>query len=292
MSPNTTIDLHVHTYYSDGQASPAEILYQAVSLGLQTVALTDHDNMHAFEEANAVAQAVGIELIPGVEMTSHWADCPSSERLIKGQDIDILGYFIDPQNEKFQELTRTALADTRARVEECCAHLTKSGYSLDIYDILDENPRYVGAAQIIAALCRKGHSANWNAGLTLFMEHSRMVHSCSQPVEQVIATIHAAGGVAILAHPVTIDCSGGWLQSDHLNQLAAIGLDGLEVYHPRLDHDARRHYLTLAAQFNLLVTGGSDEHGGRGNFPRLGCEPVDYQLLQVLRQRSQIYKAT
>jgi hypothetical protein len=291
MSPNTTIDLHVHTYYSDGQASPAEMLYHAASLGLQTIAITDHDNMHAYQEANAVAQSLGIELVPGIEMTSHWAECPSSERLINGQDINILGYFIDSQNEKLDELINAALEDTHARVEECCSRLTKAGYSLSIFDVEDENPRYIGAAQIIAALCHKRYCTDWNAGLMLFMEHSRMVQPCSRTIEQVITVLHAAGGVTILAHPVSIDCGGGWLGAEYLEQLVAVGLDGLEVYHPRLDHDARQHFLKLAAQFNLLVSGGSDEHGGGGNFPRLGCEPVDYQILQALRQRSLRYRS-
>jgi predicted metal-dependent phosphoesterase TrpH len=290
MSPNTLIDLHVHTYYSDGQASPAELLYHAASLGLKTVAITDHDNMHAFQEASIVAQSLGIELVPGVEMTSHWEECPSPDRSKKGQDINILGYFVDPQDNGFNEFTRIALADSRSRVEECCARLTKAGYPLSIFDVLDENPRYVGAAQMIAALCRKGFSTDWKSGLMLFLEYSRTVHPCSQTVEQVIGAIHAAGGVTILAHPISIDSGSGWLQADQLRTLTEIGLDGLEVYHPRLDYDARQHFLTLANSFNLLVSGGSDEHGGGGTFPRLGCEPLGYQILHAIRQRTLSYR--
>jgi predicted metal-dependent phosphoesterase TrpH len=290
MSPNTTIDLHLHTYYSDGQASPAEILHHAAGMGLQTVAITDHDNMHAFPEAIKVAQSLGIELVPGVEMTSHWDTCPSPDRYINGRDIDILGYFVDPNNDQFNALTRLALSDSRSRVEECCTVLTKAGYPLDIYDVLDENPRYVGAAQIISALCHKGLSTDWKSGLMLFLEYSRQVHPCSQSVKQVIDAIHAAGGVAILAHPISVSCGGGWLPAEQLGHLVDLGLDGLEVYHPRLDYAARQHFLALAKDFDLLVSGGSDEHGGDGHFPRLGCESIEYHILQTIRQRALSYQ--
>ena len=290
MSPNTTFDLHVHTHYSDGLASPAEILHHAAGLGLQTVAITDHDNMHAYPEASTVAQSLGIELVPGVEMTSHWNACPTPDRYINGRDIDILGYFLDPKNDKFEEFTRIALDDSRSRVAECCAYLSKAGYPLDIFDVLDENPRYVGAAQIIATLCRKGLSTDWKSGLMLFLEYSRSVHPCSHSVEQVIAAIHGAGGVTFLAHPISIDCDRGWLSAEHLSTLVDFGLDGLEVYHPRLDYKARQHFLALANAFGLLVSGGSDEHGGGGYFPRLGCESIEYHLLDAIRQRALIYQ--
>jgi 3',5'-nucleoside bisphosphate phosphatase len=105
-------------------------------------------------------------------------------------------------------------------------------------------------------------------------------------VNEIIATIHAAGGVAILAHPTVIQCSGRRLDAAQIGMLVQIGLDGIEVYHHRLNAVARQYYLRLSHQYNLAVSGGSDEHGWPDGFPHLGSQAVTGAMVNELRLRA------
>ncbi len=291
MSPNSTCDLHLHTYYSDGYASPAELLRYAANLGLRTIAITDHDNVNGAHESAYVAEELGLELIPAIEFTSRWFDCLSEQdEETPREDVDVLGYFIDPQDTSFLNFTHAALADIRDRISDCCSRLTEAGYPISIYDVLDENPRYPGAVHLISALWKKGYTNSWSAAFPLFITQWQQVRLSNILLDQVISTIHKAGGVAVLAHPISVNCKSGWLQESQLAQLIDFGLDGLEIYHPRLNAEARAYFKSLATRFNLLVTGGSDEHGWSGGFTRIGNEPLPYSIVQNLKDRSLLIK--
>jgi predicted metal-dependent phosphoesterase TrpH len=276
-------DLHVHTFYSDGQASPAQVLQHATDIGLTAVAITDHDNTRGAREALPIAARLGIELIPAIEFTCRWE--PGL-----GDDIDVLGYFINLESPELQSVEKAALDDIHARVADCCARLTSAGHPITLDDVFAENPRYAGTLQLTFALRRKGYADGWHASFALFMPHWREVRLSRFGIDQIIATIHAAGGAAVLAHPVTVKCHEGWLQAKHVAALVEMGLDGLEVYQHRLDAEARAHFAALARQFDLLITGGSDEHGWHPGFPRMGSEPVTPEMVQALRARSDAHK--
>ncbi len=119
----------------------------------------------------------------------------------------------------------------------------------------------------------------------MFIPHWRQVRLCRTPIDQAIAAIHAAGGLAVLAHPAAIPWRDGPLQAEHVAELVEVGLDGIEIYHFRLDAEARRHFLELAGQFDLVVTGGSDMHGWPTGFDRMGQEPVTPDMVEALRTR-------
>ncbi len=157
MDSHPTVDLHLHTHYSDGRASPAEVLEQAVKLGLTTIALTDHDNARGSREAQPLAEKLGIDLIPAIEFTSLW-DRP--ELCSGDRDIDVLGYLIDLDAPGFQAAERAALADMRDRIAQCCANLSAAGHPLSLQQVLAENPRYPGAIQTISALWHQGHAGS------------------------------------------------------------------------------------------------------------------------------------
>jgi len=287
---NSIIDLHLHTFFSDGCASPAELLNAAVNLGLKVVSITDHDNLNAYPEARHIAARLGLDLIPGIELTSHWI-LPDGSGLapLNGRDVDVLGYYVDAQNEDLNIFTQSALLDLRERMIDACALLTQAGYPISIFDVQDENPRYTGARQLIEALGHKGFGASWNECLALFDSVWPKVRLSCSSIEEVIKIIHQAGGVAVLAHPIAVECTAGWLQSGHIELLTRFGLDGLEVNHPRLDPTARAHFLGLVREFDLIISGGSDEHGGNGLFPRLGSEIIRYEILNSLQARTQRY---
>jgi predicted metal-dependent phosphoesterase TrpH len=289
--PNSSIDLHLHSHYSDGQASPAEIIRHAAEIGLKTISITDHDNLNGWQEAQFIASEVGLDLIPGIEFTARWEGCPKAEQSAgPGQNVDILAYFVNPQDTGLKALCDDLLADLRVRISECCKLMSAAGFPISIFDVSDENPHYPGASQLIRALCRRGHALDWNAAFELFARFWPQVRTSHFTVQEVIQAAHAAGGATVLAHPVVVRCDGYDLLSENdLQSFLEAGLDGLEIYHPILDSSTRQYFSKLAKQYELVVSGGSDEHGPEGGFSRMGSELVTYPMLAAIRQRAQKY---
>jgi predicted metal-dependent phosphoesterase TrpH len=289
--PNASIDLHLHTHYSDGKTSPADILRHAASLGLKIVSITDHDTLDALPQALFVAAEVGLELIPGVELTTHWEDCdPAYSKDQPGQEVDLLGYFIDWQNVKLKEYVAAAQRDLKERVELCCQSLTQAGYPISLFDVLDENPNYPGSAALMDAIIKHHYAASMNEAYALVSEHWRRIRFSQHSLRSAIQIIHRAGGAAVLAHPIAIHCSQGLLDANLLATLVKAGLDGLEIFHPLLTVDERQHFRALARQFNLVVTGGSDEHGSGYGYSRIGSQLVTFEMVKALKQRASHYK--
>jgi len=278
----SSIDLHIHSYYSDGRHSPAEIVDRAARIGLETIALADHDNARGAREAAPLARARGIRLIPAIEFTCRWEACPTAP----GEgDIDVLGYFLDLDNARLHHFEQAALDDIHARIADCCARLTAAGVPITFKDVLAENPRYAGLLQLIHALQHTGHAADWDEAFALSRAHWARVRLSRFEIDQVIDEIHRAGGVAFLAHPSMVQCDGAPLGADRIAALAEMGLDGLEVYHYRLDAAARAHFLDLARRFDMLVSGGSDSHGGWDQMAQMGMEPVTDEMVREIEGR-------
>jgi hypothetical protein len=280
-------DLHIHTYFSDGRPSPQELIQHASDLGLKHISITDHDNIRGLVEALPLGAQTGIEVIPGIELTCRWGKSSGRLDSVDEGDIDLLGYYFDPQNPSFLRLQEASLADVVDRIAECTQRISKSGCPISLEDAYSQNPRYAGATQVINALWQGRHCvAGWEQALALFNREWAKVRQSKLTLEKAIDAIHDAGGVAVLAHPNAIRCSRGWIQPVHLYHLVSLGLDGIEIYHPRLNETARAYFMQLASRFNLLITGGSDEHGWPQGFPRLGSQPVTIELVEALKQRS------
>jgi predicted metal-dependent phosphoesterase TrpH len=275
-------ELHVHSTYSDGSASPDDLLRHAAKIGLSVVAITDHDNARGVRAAVPIA---GIELIPAVEFTAQWGDLYTPDDEI---DVDVLGYFVNVNDPAFVAHEQRTLDDVQQRVAACCERLTASGYPVTMAEGLAENPPFVGLRHLRDVLVRKGHFANtWDAGEVVYPVWFAGPPSRFTIAEQ-IAVIHAAGGVAVLAHPhYTRD--GEPMQAREIAALVEIGLDGIEVYHRVIGGDLRNHMQALADQFGLVVTGGSDEHGWSPDLPLMGTEPVTRAMVEALRTRAQRY---
>ena len=280
-------DLHIHSYYSDGRASPQEVIQHASKLGLKHIAITDHDNIRGLIEALPIGAQTGIEVIPGIELTCRWGKSSGRLDSVDEGDIDLLGYYFDPQNQDFLSLQEASLADGVDRIAECTRRISKSGCTVSLEDAFSQNPRYAGAMQVIDALWKgKLCIPGWEEAQALFNREWARVRQSKLTIQKAIEAIHTAGGVAILAHPTAIHCSRGWIQPVHLYHLVSLGLDGIEIYHPRLNGTARAYFMQLANRFNLLITGGSDEHGWPQGFPRMGSQPVTIELVNALKSRS------
>jgi predicted metal-dependent phosphoesterase TrpH len=284
----TSIDLHIHTYFSDGRDSPAEVLHRAAQMGIKTLAITDHDNANGAREALPLAQELGLELIPAVEFTCRWPECNTPPG--KG-DIDVLAYFVDLDDAEFQAFEQAALGDIHARIAESCAFLTMDGYTIFLEDVFAQNPRYAGLMQLMMAMQAKGYIPDWEEVITVVEQYWRRVRLSRFTIQELIDHIHRAGGVAVLAHPIAVNCDGSWISAEQLASLVEVGLDGLEIYHHTVDEITRPYFLHLAEQFDLLVTGGSDEHGWFSDLKKLGSQPVTAAMVDALRARHYVYNS-
>jgi predicted metal-dependent phosphoesterase TrpH len=209
--------------------------------------------------------------------------------------VDLLGYFIDLESPVFRAAEAAALADLTARTETWCGVLSAAGYPVGLSDLLTLNPRYPGTLQLIQAVQARGYRPDFDSAARLVQQHRAGVPDSAQSLAQAIAIIHATGGAAVLAHPGArnINWRGqGLIDALGLGQLVDLGLDGLEVYHFTLDQAERQHFLALARQFDLLVTGGSDEHGWPDGFRWLGCQPVSMGMVARLAERAGRYPTT
>lgn len=282
LTPSNCIDLHVHTFFSDGKYAPEDILCRSVQLGIQTIAFTDHDNTRGVRQGMSMARELGIELIAGIEFTCSWPECSVTPNPL---DVDLLGYFVDLDDPGFQALEQAALEDVYARVADCCAALKALGFAVEMEDVFNENVRYAGLVQLQQALLYKGQAKNWDAAAELIMGAWPQVRRATLTVEQAIAGIHRAGGVAVLAHPAALTRSGTLVQPADIARLVEAGLDGMEVYHRSARGNAREYFQGLAQRFGLLVSGGSDEHGWLTGLDELGSQPVTVEMLAALRTR-------
>jgi predicted metal-dependent phosphoesterase TrpH len=280
------IDLHIHTYFSDGRDAPAKVLHQAARMGIKTLAITDHDNANGVREALPLAQELGLELIPAVEFTCRWPQCNTPPG--KG-DIDVLAYFVDLDDAEFQAFEQATLGDIHARIAECCSFLTMDGYTILLEDVFAQNPRYAGLMQLMLAMQAKGYIPDWKGVATVVEQYWCRVRLSRVTIQELIDRIHRAGGVAILAHPVAVKCDGLRISAKQLESLVEAGLDGLEIYHHTVDETTRPYFLHLAEQFDLLVTGGSDEHGWFSDLKKLGSQPVTTAMVDALRARHTLY---
>ena len=269
------IDLHLHTTASDGALSPSELVLEARAAGLSIISITDHDTTAGYDAARAVAPGAGVELVPGIEISA----------VADGRDVHVLGYFIDPQSAVLRGFLERQREDRLRRVREMGARLAALGAPIDVEPILAEalRGRSVGRPQIASALLARGHVATRDEAFDRFLEYGgpAYVARCGASASDVISIIHAAGGLASLAHP-------GLLRRDHLiAPLAAAGLDALEVRHS--DHDAATEakYRALAQSLGLLVTGGSDFHGDNGHrICRLGSLTLTEEEFAALKTRA------
>ena len=245
------IDLHLHTTASDGRCSPAELVERAVAGGVCRLAVTDHDTTSATGDVCARAAAVGIEAVPGIEITA----------VENGGDVHVLGYFIDQADTELQRFLATQREHRVVRVEEIAARLAALGMPIDISDLVADarrqSMRSIGRPQIARAMIGAGHVATLDEAFARWLGRDcpAFVPRSGASPEMVIATIHAARGLASLAHPGRTRIDG------RLPALREAGLDALEAFHSDHTPDERVRYVHTARALGLLVTGGSDFHG-------------------------------
>jgi predicted metal-dependent phosphoesterase TrpH len=274
-------DLHTHSSRSDGVLPPAELVRQAAAVGLDCLALTDHDSVAGIDEAWHAAGELGVRLIAGVEL---------SVRDAHGNDDHLLGLFIDPNAESLVAWLRRLQADRERMADRTIAELERLGVAVSRARVADlAQGAVVTRPHIARALVEAGHVATEQEAFDRFLGSGRPAAPKRPSAEPAaaIASIHAAGGIACLAHPVFCQ------EPDALERLTALpprldhlvdaGLVALECFYPDATPEVSRQLADLAGARKLIATGGSDYHGpGKAPYAPLGQPSVDGEVIEAL----------
>ncbi|MDR2620504.1 MAG: PHP domain-containing protein [Propionibacteriaceae bacterium] len=249
------IDLHTHSFVSDGTDSPAQLVRRAAQLGLDVVALTDHDTWAGVAEARAEAAKVGIDLLGGLEFSCE----------LSGHTVHLLGLGIREDDGALSDETERIRESRLGRVERMAAALSALGMPLSAEEIYAqaEDATTVGRPHVADALVAKGYIENRRVAFDnwLYDGGPAYVPHLRCPLLQGIALIRGAGGVAIIAHP-WLRGTADVLTPEVLAELVrSHGLDGFESDHEDHDAAARAELRALAARIGAIPTGSSDYHG-------------------------------
>jgi predicted metal-dependent phosphoesterase TrpH len=247
------LDLHLHTTHSDGSLPPAAVLSLAHKAGVTALAITDHDITTGIPEALQAGASLGIEVIPGVEISSRFGE----------SELHILGYFLDWQDPAFNARLAGLRASRHSRNPQIIERLRAMGHDIT-YDEVRElaGTESVGRPHIARVLMNKGYVKSAKEAFDRFLAQGKPAYvprELPDPAE-AIAWIRAAKGVPVLAHPLWAKQNGEGLFA-LCGRLKTEGLGGMEVHYSTHNPKQTAELLDIAKRLDLLVTGGSDFHG-------------------------------
>ena len=274
-------DLHVHSHFSDGTWSPEELVAEAERLGLDAIALCDHNTVAGVPRFIAAGQGSSVQTVAGIEFSTDF----------QGTELHILALFVQPEH---YDTINAMMEDWKKKKEQSnidlVAALNRAGYDISYAEIREKGNGYINRAHIAAELTKKGYTESAQDAFKKLLNPSKGFY---QPPEKLLAYdiirfIKSIGAVAVLAHPfLNLDEAG--LRS-FLPEAVACGLDGMEVLYPKYKPEQTVLAERIAEEFGILGSGGSDFHGdnkpdiamgsGRGTL----AVPTEYML--QLQQRA------
>ncbi len=271
-------DLHTHTIYSDGALTPKELLDLAKKKNLDIIGITDHDTIDGIDEAICYGNEIGIQVIPGLEISTD----------VEGQEVHLLGYFInhkDPELAKYLQFFRNERLERAKRI---LSKLEKIGFSVsldEVQKIANNSP--ICRPHIAKAMVDKGIVNNFHTAFNKYIGDTRpaaekKIHVSPQ---SAIKIINDAGGLAFIAHP-------GKMKESILTNLINLGIDGIEVIHSSHRKYQQKFYRGIVNQYCLLESGGSDFHGGlrndEDNFGKFFTTNTVVENIQKMAQTKQV----
>ncbi len=272
-------DLHLHSIYSDGSLTLKELLGESKGEGLSFISITDHDTLnHLFHiETSVLNNDSNIEIIPGIELTTTWKDVESH----------ILGYYIDWENpiliNFIDKVSRTREKRMKLMVEKLCA----IGIDIDFETIKSKaKGGYLARNHIAEVLLERGYIKTikeafnptfLGKGGKIWVER---VEACP---EDVMKVIRISGGVSVLAHPGNTPGSLERITMNTIKLLKDWGLQGIEAFQPKHGSQDTKHYVKIARDLDLILTGGSDYHGKYSPDISLGEVKLPYIFLNILK---------
>ncbi|MGD8719273.1 MAG: PHP domain-containing protein [Candidatus Zixiibacteriota bacterium] len=275
------IDLHVHTSYSDGSYTPAQVVQLAVDADLAAIAITDHDSVDGNAEAFAQGASLGLEVIPGVEISCNFTPT----------NVHIVGLFVDPAEDKLAAALEEVREYRRLRNPKILEKLAELGMPITIEEVAAKaGGKTLGRPHIAEVMVDKGYVADFQEAFDKYLAHKKpaYVHRRRISAEEGIGLIHGAGGLAFLAHP-GIYALAPSITENMLYKLIRSGLDGVEVYYTDHLPTDTASFKRLAEEYDVLASGGTDFHGtakpgveigvGRGDLK------IPYDLVTLMKAR-------
>ncbi|ABO50435.1 PHP C-terminal domain protein [Desulforamulus reducens MI-1] len=268
-------DLHIHTTASDGSDTPSEVVHKALEIGLRAIAISDHDTMDGVLEAERAAEKFNLEVISGVEVNTFF----------EGKEIHILGYLIDPCNEKFVAKLKELQGDRMTRIKKMVDKLNKLNIKIELERVLElSSGGSVGRPHIARALVERGYVLTLQEAFTNYLGVGKPAFVSREKLspKEAIRLITRAKGVPVLAHP------GLSKINTYLLDLVNEGLKGLEVWHKNHTPLMVEYYAEIAKKYNLVPTGGSDYHGSAHDTCNiLGGAVAPFDSVQLLKNAHQ-----
>lgn len=275
------IDLHTHSTESDGTLTPEELMQLAADSGLSAIALTDHDTVGGLKKAKPAARALGIELVPGIELSTDY----------NGTEVHMLGFYIDDTNPAFLAKLQEFIDSRDVRNEKMAFLLQKEGFDITLEKLYQEYPESViTRAHFARYLVEHGFIKDRD---TVFRKYLGDNCRCYVPREKItpfeaIDLIRLGGGLAFFAHPVLCHMNHDRLRF-FVRDLKEAGLTGMEAIYSMNTPGDERNMKKLAAEFDLLISGGSDFHGENKPYIHLGTGKgnlrIPESILENIKQK-------
>lgn len=272
------VDLHMHTTASDGTAAPSAVVALAKEYSLSAIAVTDHDTVSGIAEACTAGQELGVEVIPGVELSTRYQG-----------PVHILGYFIDPESPELREFLDGIVNDRDIRNEKIVALLRDDGISVTYDGMKARFGDVIGRPHFAELLIEHGLAADTKDAFDRYLAKGQKywLPRTTIPLEKCVEMILTAGGIPVLAHPFEYKYEEKSL-AELIEFCISVGVKGIECRHSSHTPGQMAYLELLAAEYGLLCTGGSDFHGdvkpgirpGCGS----GCVCVPYAWLDALRE--------
>lgn len=258
LQPDAAVDLHMHTTYSDGRWPAQQLIDYLAEQGFDLVAVTDHDRVDKVAEIQALGAEKGLPVLPGVEMSTRW----------QGHIAHLLCYGFDPANNTLGNLTEKIVRLQLENTHEVNAELRKRGYDFPRQEVLlaENGGQLWRPADNAYLLMEHKHAPDWQTAMKMIRDAG--FHSILANLAEAVDIAHQNGATCIMAHPGRRDGEFTYYDTSMLDQLRAeIPLDGIEVYHPYHNAEARQMYLEYVQKHHLLLSTGSDSHGVANRLP-------------------------
>ena len=270
------VDLHIHTKESDGSYSPETVVTMAAQAGYRAIAITDHDNLNGVAEAAAAGAPLGLEVVPGIELSTDY----------EGTEVHILGYFVDPAAESLSDLLTVALRRREERNQRITEVLQSDGVAVTMEELRTAFPGTVlGRPHIAMLMMQKGYVSDVKQAFREYLGKGAKcyVPKINMPMEHAVDRILRAGGLPVLAHPYQYEFPEVDLRT-LIRRFLDLGGVGMECVYSKYDEAQTAHLLALAEEYHLLPTGGSDYHGLSKPHIQIGTTKAPYAYLEALKK--------
>jgi len=279
---NLSIDLHIHSTFSDGNFTPEEIVRHASKMGLAAISITDHDTTDGILSAIVAGENLGVEIVPGVELSVE-------PETTQDEEIHVLGYYINWQDEDFQNKLRQFREARRGRAYQILEKLDRLGIKVDSQQLFEiAGKGSIGRMHVAKLLRQEGFVKYIQEAFDLYLAYGKpaYVPKLRLSSKEAFELISGIGGISVIAHPLY-----GGNSREVIQKLKGFGLDGIEVYYTHHAPEDVDRFQTWAKEFGLLITGGSDCHGGtKEDEILIGILGLPYEILERLKEYKKQYK--